>query len=231
MTLYERYIKGDRIEVYNDIYNLEQTAFHPDNFNQVELVLKETFKRTAYNLNIIYQELKAIDYLFVKDVKHDWQIPYLPPYPNNDELLSKLKAKISDGWFLPLSLEYFYTYVGGCNFGWDWETDPDIPWEGADPLDIPPIPALLEMAGEDDYEGDILMTGDYLQKDNISGSCYTLELPQSPSIDSVFSGYDIPFIEYLRLTFDNCGFTMADQCEYESLEAFCERTRPKLIPI
>ncbi len=81
----------------------------------------------------------------------------------------------------------------------------------------------------DDYDrDDILITGDYLQKDNISGSCYNIELTTSVAIDSLFLGWGIPFIEYLRLTFKNCGFTMADQCNYESLASFCNTVKPKL---
>jgi len=83
----------------------------------------------------------------------------------------------------------------------------------------------------DDYErDDILLSGDYLQKDNVSGSCYNIQLTPSLSVDSLFlhKDWDIPFIEYLRITFDNCGFPMADQYDYDDLDAFCERVRPLL---
>ena len=84
----------------------------------------------------------------------------------------------------------------------------------------------------DDYDLDnILLSGDYLQKDNISGSCHSINLTETASIDSLISGWDMPFIEYLRLTMKNCGFTMADQYDYESLDAFCNRVRPKLLEV
>ncbi|HLP38483.1 hypothetical protein [Lacibacter sp.] len=228
MTYIERYLNGETKEVYKEITDLGQEAFYADNFTQIDFVLQETFKRVAFNLNIIYQELKNIGYQFTSDIKYDWQQPLLPPDPNTEILLSELKSKIRERGHIPLSLEYFYKIVGSCNFCWDWGVSPVILWEGADPIDIPPIKDLLEMV-YDDYDcEDILISGDYLQKDNVSGSCYNIELTATPAVDSLLHGWDIPFIEYLRLTFKNCGFTMADQCNYESLTSFCNTVKPKL---
>ncbi|RYU95895.1 hypothetical protein [Emticicia agri] len=232
MTLLDRYLKGETVEVYEELLVLGQEAFSSKNFIQIDLILKETFKRVQLNLDIIYNELKNIDYKFVSPTEYDWQIPVLPPDPDVDLLLVKLKSKLKHAGYIPLSLEYFYRIVGSCNFCWDWKMYPDIPWEGADPIDIPPIKTLLTDLIYDDYDlNEILLAGDYLQKDNISGSCYNLELTASPSIDSLLIGWDIPFINYLRLTFKNCGFTRADQCKYETLNAFCNTVRPKLLAI
>jgi hypothetical protein len=231
MALIDKYLKGETIEVYTEIYSLKQDAFSPSHFTQIDLVLKETFKRVRFNLDIIYKELKNIDYQFVTNVEYDWQKPLLPPAPDTDQSLAELKSKVKHSGNIPLSLEYFYKIVGSCNFCWDWESTPDVPWEGADPIDIPPVKDLLEMVYDDYDREDILITGDYLQKDNVSGSCYNIELTDMPSVDSLFSGWDIPFIEYLRLTFRNCGFTMADQCEYESLTSFCNKVRPQMLKI
>jgi hypothetical protein len=228
MTLLDRYINGEINEVYEEIYALEQEAFNEDIFRQVHLVLGEIFKRVAFNLDIIYKELQKIDYLFVRSIKYDWQRPRLGPDPNTEALLSELKRKIKDCGHLPLSLEYFYRLVGSCNFCWDWETNPDIPWEGADPIDIPPLKDLLKVVYDDYDNEDILISGDYLQKDNVSGSCYNIELTPAPSIDSLFLGWDVPFIEYLRLTLDNGGFSRAFECNYDSLNSFCNSVRPQL---
>lgn len=228
MTLLERYLKGDTEKVYTEIYSLGQDAFKPDYFSQIDLILTETFKRVAFNLAIIYNELKASNYQFVSNIKYDWQRPLLPPDPNTDQLISVLKSKTKNGGHIPLSLEYFYRIVGSCNFCWDWETKPDIPWEGVDPIDIPPLKDILKMV-DDDYDNeDILITGDYLQKDNVSGSSYNIELTSIASVDSLFLGWDIPFIEYLRLTLENCGFSRADECNYDSLNSFCNSVRPQL---
>lgn len=234
MTLIDRYTKGQTREVYTDIYNLGQDAFHPSTLSQVTLVLEETFRRVAFNLEIIHQELKNINYQFYSDSKEDWQKPLAKPDPKALELLSSYKRSLLEtGRYFPLSLEYFYRIVGSCNFCWDWQRNPNISWEGADPIDIPPLKNLLEMAADDDYADELLLTGDYLQKDNISGSCYTIELTDNPSVDSLLlhESWDLPFIEYLRITFDHCGFAMADNCDYEDLNAFCSRVRPKLMKI
>lgn len=232
MTLLDKYLKGESTEVYNELYRLGQEALSPSNFIQTDLILKETFKRVKFNLDIIYKQLKIINYQFVSNIQYDWQKPLLPPDPNVDLLLAELKLKITNSGHIPLSLEYFYKIVGSCNFCWDWESNPVIPWEGSDPIDIPPIKTLLVDLIYDDYDrDDILLTGDYLQKDNVSGSCYNIALTASPSVDSLLIGWDIPFIEYLRQTFTNCGFAMADQCEYESLISFCNTVRPQLLEI
>lgn len=231
MTLLDRYIKGDTKEVYEDIHALGQKVFTGEFFPQVQSVLHETFKRVAFNLDIIYEELKKVDYVFARNVKYDWQKPRLAPDANTEALLSELKLKIKNCGHIPLSLEYFYKIVGSCNFCWDWEAKPDIPWEGADPIDVPPLKDILEMVYEPYDNEDILITGDYLQKDNVSGSCYSIELTPTPSIDSLFLGWDVPFIEYLRLTLDNCGFSRADECDYNSLISFCNSVRPRLLKI
>lgn len=222
--------------MYNEIYALSDRAFDPENFEMIGPVIRETFVRLAYNLQLIKQELDKINYQFIPAPRHDFEKPLTPPHPDVESLLKKLKTMVAPGGHIPLSLEYFYRIVGSCNFCWDYKTDPDIRWESADPIDIPPIQDLLEMAGEvaedeDFLEEGILISGDYLQKDNISGSTYNLVLTPTPSIDCLITGWDIPFIEYLRLTSSNCGFTMAPETDYQSLNDFCKKLRPQLLDI
>lgn len=144
MTLFERYQHGETTEVYDEIFAMGEEAFAPEIFPEIDLVLNETFKRVAFNLDVIHKELKRINYHFVSNIQYDWQRPLVPPYPNTTELLSQLKTRVQNAGHIPLSLEYFYKHIGGCNFCWDWETNPNIPWEGADPLNIPPIKDLFE---------------------------------------------------------------------------------------
>ncbi len=68
-------------------------------------------------------------------------------------------------------LKYFYRIVGSCNFCWDHEANAAIPWEGADPLDIPPLKDLIEMVNENDDDVEygsegLLISGDYLTNQN-----------------------------------------------------------------
>jgi hypothetical protein len=230
MELFDRYLQGDAKAVYDEIYALRSDALNEQNFPAVDIILQETFRRVAYNLDIIYHELVKENYQFTADIKHDWQRPLMPPDPNVEALLIQLKSKLR-GSYLPLSLEYFYRYAGSCNFCWDWETNPVIPWEGADPLDIPPISTMLEMVESEDLENELeflLISGDDLTKDNISGSTYSLELTPEPAVDSLIHMLDLPFIEYLRKAIHKGGFFHADQCDYDDLDAFVARVRPQL---
>ena len=235
MGLLDRYLKGETESVYEDIYNLQSEAFNSELFPEVESVLIETFKRVRYNLDIIYKELLLENYLFANTIEFDWQKPLTEPDPETEKLLIEFKTKLGKNGDLPLSLKYFYRQIGSCNFCWDYKTNDNIPWEYADPIDIPPLKNLFELVDEyeEDYEIDeegLLISGDYYTKDNISGSAYSIQITNTPKVDSIImhDEWDIPFIEYLRITFKNCGFSRADQVDYESLDSFCERTRPKL---
>jgi hypothetical protein len=58
MTLYDKYIKGETKQVYQEIYNLGQDAFHKENFTQIVEVLTETFERQQ---GMHKQVMKKID--------------------------------------------------------------------------------------------------------------------------------------------------------------------------
>ncbi|MFT3678877.1 MAG: hypothetical protein QM791_01315 [Ferruginibacter sp.] len=235
MGLFERYLNGETESVYEDIYKLESEAFNSGVFPEVESVLIETFRRVRFNLEIIYKELLLEDYLFTSPVEFDWQKPLTDPDPGTEELLLEIKDKLGKNGDIPISLQYFYRQIGSCNFCWDYKMNDDIPWECADPVDIPPLRNLIEIIDEygTDYEfGEegILIAGDYYTKDNISGSAYSIQITNGKKVDSllIHKEWNIPFINYLRITFQNCGFSRADRLEYESLNSFCERIRPKL---
>jgi hypothetical protein len=238
MDFISRYLKGEHQSVYNDIYSLGSTAFDSKYFPEIQSVLKETFTRISTNLHIIYNELKLINYQFTNPAIYDWQKPILNPHPDIEYYLSEIKNKLGPFSDIPLSLKYFYKFVGACNFSWDYETNNEIPWEGADPLVICPVTDLLEMISEDDPEANyleegIILSGDFLTKDNISGSTYSIEAISTPLIDSLLlhEDWNITFIEYLRKSLYNCGFSLADKCEYISLNEFCQKVRPLLKPI
>ena len=110
MTLYDRYINGQTEQVYQDIYALGQDAFLPANLPDIEKVLTETFQRVAYNLEIIYAELKNIDYLFKTEFEYNFQRPLHKPLPDTDTLLKKLDKAVEPYGFVPLSLKYFYSF-------------------------------------------------------------------------------------------------------------------------
>ena len=141
--------------------------------------------------------------------------------------------------YIPLSLKMFYKIVGSCNFAWDYDENPSIPWEGADPIQITPVTDLLseltDLSEEDDDFIQLTVSAGYLHKDNISGGLpYCVEITPSPSIDGLFlnEDHDKTFIDYLRLTMENCGFSNADACmDIDDFVRFQESVRPKLYNI
>jgi hypothetical protein len=213
MNLLERYLQGDTLSVYEEIEKLGGDAFKPEFYPIVEAVLTETFSRVSKNLEIIHAELTKINYCFNKQTNYDFEHPILKPLPNVERLLAKMDAAVKRVGYVPLSLKLFYKIVGSCNFAWDYDENPEIPWEGADPIQIAPISDLLsELEGfeDDDDFRELCVSADYFHKDNISGGPpYSIEITKKPQIDSNFLNeeHNTTFINYLRLTMEGCGFS------------------------
>jgi len=247
MTFYDRYISGQTEQVHQDILALGQTAFSQIYLSDIDKVLTETFKRVAYNLDIIYNELKSINYLFKTDFKHNFERPLHKPLPDTDTLLNKLDKAVKPFGFVPLSLKYFYKIVGGVNFVWDYETSDDFMWELADPIQVGSLDAVVETVTNEywseemqeviDEEGVsyLDLAADDLHKDNISGAGpYSLEMTKQPSVDSVFLNEpnNTTFINYLRICFDNCGFPGIIRPDLQNdYQAFFDKVKPQLKPI
>lgn len=238
MNLLERYLKGDTLSVYEEIENLGPDAFKPYFYPFVEAVLTETFSRVSKNLEIIHTELTKINYCFNKQRKFDFQRPMLKPLPNVENLLGKLDASVKRVGYVPLSLKLFYKIVGSCNFAWDYDEKPEIPWEGADPIQICPISDLLselvDFEDDDDF-CELGVSADYFHKDNTSGGPpYAIEITKKPQIDSSFLNeeHNATFINYLRLTMEGCGFSRAGEIsDREDFIAFSKKVRPMLYMI
>lgn len=239
MNLLEKYLKGENQYVYNEIRNLGEAAFEPNHYPTVEAILTETFKRVAHNLEIIYTELIKINYCFTKKIKYDFQKPLLKPSLDTEKLLQRLDAAVKKIGHVPLSLQLFYKIVGSCNFAWDYKESSNIPWEGSDPLQIAPVTDLLseldDLEEEDEDYIQLRVSADYLHKDNISGGPpYSVQITPNPSIDGQFLNeeHNTTFINYLRLTMENCGFSRAEVCmDIDDFVRFQERVKPKLYRI
>jgi hypothetical protein len=214
-------MNGETEAVYTDIEKLGDTAFHPSNYPEIEKVLTETFERVAFNLDIIYKELLAINYVFNEG-------SLVRPHENTDEQLAKLDNAMSPFGFVPQSLKTFYKIVGSCNFAWDYHVNEDFIWNCADPIQILSLDDIVSEVTSDDgilelkeiseYDGfaSLQLSADYLHKDNISGGrAYSLKLTDKPSIDGQFlhEEHNTTFINYLRLCFDNCGFPRMTNAE------------------
>ena len=244
MTLYDRYINGETETVYEDIYKLGKNGFLESNFTDIEKVLTETFGRVAYNLDIIYKELTNINYLFKTDFEFNFQRPLIKPLADTEKLLARLDKSVRPFGFVPISLKMFYKIVGACNFVWDYETNENVIWQCADPIQITSLDDLVSEVTDDDYLDDLQeyyedegfislqLSADYLHKDNISGGQpYSLQLTSEPSIDGQFlyEEHNTTFINYLRICFDNCGFSRITNPEYKNdYQTFFDKVRPQL---
>ncbi len=249
MTLYERYINGQTEQVYKDIYALGQDAFLPTYLPDIEKVLRETFERVAYNFEIIYSELKQLNYLFKSEPKYNFERPLNKPLHDTSILLERLDNIVRPFGFVPLSLKFFYKIVGGVNFVWDYETNGNFMWEMADPIQIASLDAVVETVTDEWWKEDIQkyiddenlgnafldLAADYLHKDNVSGGqAYAMQITNEPSIDSNFMNEpnDTTFINYLRICFQYCGFPGLTMGDIKSgYEAFFEKVKPQLKPI
>ncbi|MEQ1799007.1 MAG: hypothetical protein ABL872_13725, partial [Lacibacter sp.] len=206
--------------------------------------LTETFERTSYNLDIIHTELKKINYLFKTKFEYNFQRPLTKPLKNTEQLLIQLDNAVIPFGFLPLSLKMFYRIVGGCNFGWDYDTNENYIWQFADPIQITSLDDMVAEMNDDNhlsylkesYDEDgfvaLDLSADYLHKDNTSGGpAYSLKLTENPSIDSEFLNeeHNTTFINYLRISFDNCGFArIKNQENRNDYQAFFDKVKPQL---
>lgn len=238
------YLSGETETVYNDIYKLGKDAFDLNNIADIEKVLTETFERVAYNLDIIYKELTDINYLFKTAFEYNFERPLIKPLADTDKLLARLDKSVRPFGFVPISLKMFYKIVGACNFSWDYETNEDFIWQCADPIQITSLDDLVSEVTDEDNLNDLKeyykdngftslqLSADYLHKDNISGGePYSLQLTSIPSIDGQFlyEQHHTTFINYLRICFDNCGFSRITNPEYDNdYQAFFDKVRPQL---
>lgn len=240
MQLYQRYMSGEYTQVYKDIEALGHMAFSAENFSEIDKVLTETFIRLKYNLAVIYRALLTENYQFNTAPNYNFEKPLHPPLNETSQQLQLLDRQVSRFGFVPMSLKYFYTIVGGVNFAWDIEATESPFWELADPIQISSLDAVLSLDWQEDiecYVNDgtppfIELSADALHKDNISGGMpYALEITSEKSIDARFLNEpnNTSFINYLRIVCDSCGFpAMLDDSRFV---AFVEKVKPKLKPI
>lgn len=245
MNFYDRYINGeDGRSVYKDIYTLGQQAYSNKYYADVEKTVTETFKRVAYNLDVIFFELKKIEYNFITVTEYNFQKPLLSPLPNTNNLFIKLQEAVKGFGYLPLSLKLFYQIVGSCNFAWDYDTDPDLLWRLADPIQINSLDGIVAEVMDEYWKETMLETienndlphielaADYLHKDNISGGpAYAIQITKEPSVDSLFLNerHNTTFVNYLRICMENCGFPgITDPKLNNNYHAFFDNVQPLL---
>ncbi|MDF2193363.1 hypothetical protein [Paraflavitalea sp. CAU 1676] len=238
MTLTDRYKKGECKTVYAEILKLEEKAYQPEYYADIIDVLRETFRRVAHNLELIHAELALRGYNFCKETDYDFQNPICKPAQETEKLIEKLDKTVRSVGAVPESIKMFYQIVGSCNFAWDYDTDDEIPWEGADPIQLFPLndmlDELIEMAENEEPIEYLQLSADYLHKDNISGGpAYGIEITPGPSIDGLFLNeeHNTTFINYLRIAFEHGGFSRGQEITVPDFKDYLCTILPKLLPI
>ncbi|MCD6067699.1 MAG: hypothetical protein K0S33_2525 [Bacteroidetes bacterium] len=203
--------------------------------------LTEFFENVAYNLDAIYRELRKTDYCFKTAAVYNFERPLHRPLPDTEDLLKQLDDMVKPYGYVPLSLKMFYRIVGGCNFCWDYETEENIRWRYADPIQITSLDdTLRSLMNDNSFEEmytdmgyvSIPLSADYYHKDNISGGeQYAIRITETPVFDSEFLNekHNTTFMNYLRIAIDNCGFPQMQNPENSGeYLSFFQRVKPQL---
>ena len=248
MNCLERYLEGFTEEVCEELLKQDYRTVLPE----AEKVYAELFRRVRFNLETIHAELERSGYKFYRWQNTETGYDNLMPPLSKAEIAQQLATIEEKGLYMPLSLQVFYQYVGGCNFGWDYNNFPDIPWYYSDPIQVSPPANAIEdfMEWFDDFKENreefgsfeeflddygLTVSADFYHKDGVSGGKpYAVKVSESPCIDNLlmYEENNTSFINYLRICFDGCGFSRAYQQEdNEDFQAFCKRVKPKLLKI
>lgn len=247
MSFLERYKQGEYKQVYQDIQDLGTDAFNEIHHGDVKAVLEETFTRVAFNLELIYTELKEFGYQFNSNISINSDKPFHTPLQDTEALLDKLRVGVAEFGYVPLSLQYFYQLVGGVNFLWDPESPYQILWPLADPIQIDSLDTVVGTISQDwwkayinDFYNDpatgagfIEVAADKFFKDGVEGGPpYAVELTREVSVDGRFlkEEHHTSFINYLRICFENGGFSAIKE-KPDSFEYYMSGIKDRLKPI
>jgi hypothetical protein len=206
-------------------------------------VAEETMRRVARNADLLAQQLSA----------EGWKPLFgrLRTAPSSSDAGVFDRIESVTGGPLPPSLRAFWTVVGGIDWVWNYHSGGTLPSLGVDvPMDEMD-PLCVHAAGDIAYlfqeweeqrrqpDPDLVdpfqlsLAPDYLHKANISGGApYTIELPFFGA-DPLFAyeRHELPFIDYLRLSFRWAGFPGLDEHgDREDVRRFVSRFGEGLEP-
>lgn len=201
-----RYKNNEEVKVWNELRSLNYDQLNKFEKEDVVEVIKETISRISYNIKVIYNAFE-IDYI------------------NNetpDVLLLELKNRISSYGMMSIFLEIFYKNINKVDFVKIREKYFSHE-NNLDPLYIESVKGIIELLSDGSWEEDtedsidegedpcMYISPDIYHKDNISGDVpYGIVIENRNTIDTLICNTmygDIYFLDYLRLSFDNYGFT------------------------
>ncbi|MEP4838205.1 MAG: hypothetical protein ABJV68_31335 [Paracoccaceae bacterium] len=236
-TLLRRYHAGEFNAVWNEIHEVGDVS--GDYYDEVLEVADATMARVAENADLIAEKLASEGWRALSSEYSDLRTcPVMPDL----EIIDRIECVSKE--LLPPSLKAFWRKVGGINWVWDYNAaDPhptlgvDLPLDEMDPLCVDPPGAVSYLI--DDWElydrstdpellGPLVLelAPDHYHKANISGGqSYSILLP-SKLADPIFEfePHRLPFVDYLRLAFEWCGFPgLAGYSDRADLDKFLRR--------
>jgi hypothetical protein len=224
-TYLERYLRGDCEQVWDDLIALGDHVREEPIYSDALAVARETMTRAKRNIEILYERLNTMSYLFA------WPDQVIQP-PDADVIsqIDQLESLVGP---LPLSLRAWYEIVGGVDFDGihpllappDMGLSPDLdasdPWIYSDPLVVNPLDRHLE---EYEYRKFRLNLYDYdsmlpksfpldiapnaiMKTGSEEGESYVIRVPDQ-SADALLEGewHETTFVNFLRICFQWGGF-------------------------
>lgn len=206
MNWIERYNNKEEVNVWNELRALDYNQLSETETEEVMAVVKETIARISHNISVIYE-------VFGLDYKHT---------QTADALLFALHNKTRPYGFLSVFLDCFLKNIDQVDF--IQLKDKHFPHESElDPLYIASVQDMIALLSDGSWEEEmedlmeegkkpyLYISPDIYHKDHCSGGMpYGIVLEHKPVLDSFLCNTKygaLYFLDYLRLTFDHCGFT------------------------
>ncbi len=213
-SLLERYEAGEFEAVWREIRALGD--LDDEQRSDVMAVALATMRRVAQNADLVAERLRQRGWrpLSNEDLR-------VRPHASDQATIEAVENL--SGEPVPPSLAAFWQVVGGIDFAWDYTRGPcpdlgvGLAMNEMDPLCVDPPVAVehvldhwQELAEDPDWDEPLRidLAPDDLHKANISGGDpYAILVPFRGG-DPRFDGeaHDLPFVDYLRLSFKWAGF-------------------------
>jgi hypothetical protein len=216
MTLLERYLAGERDEVWAELRAADESVREEPLFTEAQSVLREAMTRVRRNVQTIVAFLEGEGYRFgtywrgdvpLEEVEAFQDFPEPPLGMPEPDVLERIETFEREFGEIPLSLRTFWEVVGSVQL---IGHHPD--WVAfSNPMWIEPI-TTLEMTEreKDDYEGEIRIyfAPDIHHKEDVSGGEDYFLTASNKSIDGSFwyERYEQTFLKHLQHCFEYAGF-------------------------
>jgi hypothetical protein len=220
-SFYERYKNGEYEQVWAELVSYGEAI--RDDARMLEdavSVAHETMSRARYNIELLVERLRNLNYKFLYDAKRENPHPHIAPNENITDWLDWFE---SSAGFIPISVRTFIEEVGDVNFGGAHPRLCEYAQSGieydlkvlTDPLSI----GIIIYYDLEDYKYHNFMakdenkkpytlwlSPDECHKSNYSGGGPFEILVPDGAADAIFHGTKKLFVEYLRHSFKWGGF-------------------------